>query len=742
MRRLFGWVAVVGLLMSGLVLGTQVSTASQADAAVNGAWSALGGGLNGRVFVTFQADNTAPISGGNPLYVGGAFTNAGGDADADYLAKWDGSAWSKVATTAFTARGGVFLNYVASIAKSGNDLYVGGVFAVGASINIAKIDLTNGNVSGLGTGMSTGTEDSVVEEIAIIGSSIYAGGAFGSAGGVSNTGGIAVWDGTTWGALGVGLNTPRLVNGMGTVGTTLFVGGQFPSVINSGPTTVTSRAIASWSGTTWSAMNTDQRGFFQSPTNPLTAAILARSINEVFAAGRFTSTNDSVEADRVPLNGIAKWDGSEWSALGSGISGGNAVVETLALKDLAATVSASNPLYLGGDFTAAGGVTANNIAKWDGTSWDSLVCGPENGVRGGAVRGIVPQSDGTLIIAGGFTNAGGYSYIAKFTPGADNCTPLSNGPTEPRNVYAAWNYGTETVRISWDAPEFTGSLPIISYRAVSFDDNVYCWTSGFSCEISVTDVPDSARMADGTPAVQRFQKFIYLDQLVQHSGVPQGFYAQAGTSAGWGLKGWAPKPPGPTPPSAPANVKATPGRNSVTVTWSPSAVSVTRGLTHPVTNYLVQANPGGQVCITRLMDASFTTCTFATLTAGVDYTFTVQGLNGAGWGARSATSNEASPYDLRLVDAKAKKKLVLFREVSVVGTAPGYKAGQRVRLFWRQVGTSKWNTDKGQVATANGKRGQRYTFTVTLERKAFGKQFEFRLASGGESSNVSTIRIP
>ena len=47
-----------------------------------------------------------------------------------------------------------------------------------------------------------------------------------------------------------------------------------------------------------------------------------------------------------------------WSALGSGM---NNNVHALA-------IDASGNLYAGGDFTTAGGVSANRIAKWDGTS--------------------------------------------------------------------------------------------------------------------------------------------------------------------------------------------------------------------------------------------------------------------------------------------------------------------------------------------------------------------------------------
>ena len=71
----------------------------------------------------------------------------------------------------------------------------------------------------------------------------------------------------------------------------------------------------------------------------------------LYAGGGFTT------AGGVSANRIAKWDGSSWSALGSGM---NSTVNALA-------VDASGNLYAGGYFTTAGGVSANYIAKWDGS---------------------------------------------------------------------------------------------------------------------------------------------------------------------------------------------------------------------------------------------------------------------------------------------------------------------------------------------------------------------------------------
>ena len=61
---------------------------------------------------------------------------------------------------------------------------------------------------------------------------------------------------------------------------------------------------------------------------------------------------------------IAQWNGSSWSALGSGI---NDEVEALAVS--------GGTLYAGGYFTKAGAVAANCIAQWDGSSWSALGSG-------------------------------------------------------------------------------------------------------------------------------------------------------------------------------------------------------------------------------------------------------------------------------------------------------------------------------------------------------------------------------
>ncbi|MBX2931940.1 MAG: hypothetical protein KF781_08355 [Chitinophagaceae bacterium] len=102
-------------------------------------WSVLGGGVNGAVRVI-------AISG-TDVYVGGGFTQAGGDASIQYIAKWDGSSWS--------ALGAGVNGTVYAIAVSGTDVYVGGSFTQAGGHAANRIALWNGSSwSALGSGVN------------------------------------------------------------------------------------------------------------------------------------------------------------------------------------------------------------------------------------------------------------------------------------------------------------------------------------------------------------------------------------------------------------------------------------------------------------------------------------------------------------------------------------------------------------------------------------------------------------
>jgi hypothetical protein len=116
--------------------------------------------------------------------------------------------------------------------------------------------------------------------------------------------------------------------------------------------------------------------------------------NCLYAGGRFDKANGTA----TTVNSIAKYDGSTWSALGSGLSGGF----IYAYKIL---FDAEGNVYVCGDFTSAGGSGANYIAKWNGSAWSAL----GTGLDGVATGMIIDPDNGDIIVVGSFANAGGSS---------------------------------------------------------------------------------------------------------------------------------------------------------------------------------------------------------------------------------------------------------------------------------------------------------------------------------------------
>ena len=116
----------------------------------------------------------------------------------------------------------------------------------------------------------------------------------------------------------------------------------------------------------------------------------------LYAGGYFTNVGG------VAANGIAKWDGSSWSALGSGVGvGGGAGVSALAVYD-----DGRGPaLYAGGYFTSVGGQPRNNIAAIDAPT--GTVTGWNPGAFGGVGVFTLAVSGSTVYVGGEFTFIGG-----------------------------------------------------------------------------------------------------------------------------------------------------------------------------------------------------------------------------------------------------------------------------------------------------------------------------------------------
>ncbi len=195
--------------------------------------------------------------------------------------------------------------------------------------------------------------DGEVLAIATIGSDLYIGGSFERAGDVT-VNGIARWDGTNWSALDSGVN--GVVYALAVQGTNLIVGGKFDRA-GSVPTV----NLARWTGAQWESFG-DVEGAddfsFEAPNfgaqGPKVMSLFATT-NQLVVGGNFR------QAGGVAATNIAAWDGTNWTAFGSGL--GNLGGQIHALAEF------RGQLFAGGVFLTAGDRAITNIARWSGTNW-------------------------------------------------------------------------------------------------------------------------------------------------------------------------------------------------------------------------------------------------------------------------------------------------------------------------------------------------------------------------------------
>jgi hypothetical protein len=352
--------------------------------------------------------------GGSALYVGGLFVTAG-EATVNRIASWDGSDWSSLG-----GQGGLgFDAWILAFAVfddgfgDGPALYAGGQFKTAGGMTVNRIARWDGSVwSALegpgGTGVNNWIDAlTVFDDGSGRGESLYAGGIFTTAGGVT-VNRIARWDGTNWSTLespgGVGVsgtvNTLTVFDDGSGNGPAMYAGGAFTTAGG-----VTVNRIARWDGSDWSAL--------EGPNDVgMDGGVVALTVFDdgsgsgpaLYAAGFFTT------AGGVTVNRIARWDGTNWSALeGPGGVGVDGTVYSLTVFD---DGSGSGPaLYAGGAFTTAGGVTVNRIARWDGSDWSALEGPSDVGMDGGVLALTVfddGSGSGPALYAGGwFTSASG-----------------------------------------------------------------------------------------------------------------------------------------------------------------------------------------------------------------------------------------------------------------------------------------------------------------------------------------------
>ena len=367
------------------------------------AWQPLGAGIDSTVYTTLAHDDGS----GEKLWHFGQFLQAGDEA-AKSIARWDGSGWEALGD----GLAGFWVNdlMVSSTFAGVPTLYMGGYFEVPDGAG-------SSHVAGWRNGVWTGFGDIAGEVMCLAehddgtGPALYAGGNILEIEGVP-TNRLVRWDGSTWTDVGGGMdgNVTALEVWDDGSGSALYASGPFSTAGG-----VPANGIAKWDGATWSPLGAGLgTGGFAAGLDM--QAWTFGGGEGLYVAGNFGSFSG------VPYEGVAVWDGSIWSSLGTGVSPGSA--RCLELWD----DGTGEKLYVGGGFSSAGGLPdARRIAAWDGSTWSTLDQGLTNQVFD---LEVFDDGDGEALFATGYFNAawGGatiFAFVAKW----DGATwqPLGGG---------------------------------------------------------------------------------------------------------------------------------------------------------------------------------------------------------------------------------------------------------------------------------------------------------------------------
>ena len=120
----------------------------------------------------------------------------------------------------------------------------------------------------------------------------------------------------------------------------------------------------------------------------------------MYVGGSFSWVTNS-DGTAIPASLVAAWDGSDWTALGSGLFHGDPLRSVRGLA-----LASDGTLYAGGLFNSSGGVPISLVAQWDGSGWSALGSGVYGNGFNGAVVFALTTSGTSLFVGGAFTRAG------------------------------------------------------------------------------------------------------------------------------------------------------------------------------------------------------------------------------------------------------------------------------------------------------------------------------------------------
>jgi hypothetical protein len=247
------------------------------------------------------------------LYVSGSFLNWDGTAASDYIAQYDFS------TEAWSAVGSGANGYVRAMAYAPNGyLYVCGEFTSIGGTAANRVAYWNGSSW---NAMGTGFDNTAYDIMVASDGNVYAVGNDSTIGGVTGAAYVAYWDGSSWNAMSSGISATAYCLDQDGAGNIIIGGTQ-------------TGYVTKWDGSAFTSLSA-----------PAACWALKVHPNGTIYAG---------------LNGdelITQYNGKSWVSMAGGITG-SAVYSI--------DVDQDGLVWVGGDFTAAGGLSVNGLVCWNG----------------------------------------------------------------------------------------------------------------------------------------------------------------------------------------------------------------------------------------------------------------------------------------------------------------------------------------------------------------------------------------
>ncbi|TNE79886.1 MAG: T9SS type A sorting domain-containing protein [Bacteroidetes bacterium] len=285
--------------------------------------------------------------------------------------------------------------------SSAHAVFFGGGFAkgtVGGNLSdanhIGRLNHVLDSVFELGHGITVGSD---VSAMVRWNNKLYVAGNFSEADSSVKAYNLASWDGSNWSAIGHGIeaiNNNAWVKAMAADNNgNLILGGNFKSLggqYTNAWALIDSNHVVQQLGNDLQSLNGQTQ----------VSAILVLNDSTYLIGGKFSKSFPSGNASALAAYDIKN---NTWSKLGTyGVGSIYQYVNCM--------VKVGNRIVVGGNFSSIDGVSASNLAYWDGSQWNAM------GDPNGEVEHLSVFEDSILYIEGFFSSINGstHNYIARF----------------------------------------------------------------------------------------------------------------------------------------------------------------------------------------------------------------------------------------------------------------------------------------------------------------------------------------